>query len=127
MAGSLALERIIVCGQARIDATIARDAAEQVKIDRHRSLPPVLRKLKEEGYELVGLEQTSDSECLYEFAFRRRTALVVGNEREGLEDDILALLDRVAEIPVYGLPHSHNAATAAAMALYEYCRQFPTG
>ena len=37
---------------------------------------------------------------------------------------MLAELDDVIEIPVYGLPHSFNAATAAAMALYEYCRQF---
>jgi hypothetical protein len=29
----------------------------------------------------------------------------------------------VVELPVYGLPHSFNVATAAAMALYEYARQ----
>ena len=39
----------------------------------------------------------------------------------------LNLLDDVVEIPVWGLPYSHNVATAAAMALYEYCRQFPDG
>jgi tRNA G18 (ribose-2'-O)-methylase SpoU len=40
---------------------------------------------------------------------------------------VLRVLDRVVEIPVYGMPYSHNAATAAAMALYEYCRQYPQG
>ena len=40
---------------------------------------------------------------------------------------VLALVDDVVEIPVYGLPFSYNVATAAAMALYEYCRQFPEG
>jgi tRNA G18 (ribose-2'-O)-methylase SpoU len=53
--------------------------------------------------------------------------LIVGNERTGLTDDVLALVDAVVEIPVYGLPYAHNVATAAAMALYEYCRQFPDG
>jgi tRNA G18 (ribose-2'-O)-methylase SpoU len=53
--------------------------------------------------------------------------LVVGNERLGIEAETLAQLDHAVEIPVYGLPHSHNAATAAAMALYEYCRQYPRG
>ena len=127
MAGSLALERVIVCGQAKVDPTIARDAVDHVRIERRRSLPPVLRKLKSEGYEIVGLEQTTGSICLYEFPFQRRTVLVVGNEREGLDDELLGLLDRVAEIPVYGMPYSHNAASSAAMALYEYCRQFPEG
>ena len=41
--------------------------------------------------------------------------------------DILKKLDRVVEIPVYGLPYAHNAATAAAIAMYEYCRQYPLG
>jgi tRNA G18 (ribose-2'-O)-methylase SpoU len=40
---------------------------------------------------------------------------------------LLPLLDKVVEIPVYGLPHSYNVATATTMALYEYCRQFPRG
>ena len=40
---------------------------------------------------------------------------------------VLRMLDDVVEIPVYGLPHSYNVATATAMALYEYCRQFPRG
>jgi tRNA G18 (ribose-2'-O)-methylase SpoU len=51
--------------------------------------------------------------------------LVVGNERLGLEDDVLSRLDRVAEIPMAGLPHSLNAATSAAIAIYEYARQIP--
>ena len=56
--------------------------------------------------------------------FRPRTVLVVGHERQGLDAATLDLLDAVVEIPVFGLPYSHNVATATAMALYEYCRQF---
>jgi tRNA G18 (ribose-2'-O)-methylase SpoU len=47
----------------------------------------------------------------------------VGNERTGLDAPSLALVDYVVEIPVFGLPYSHNVATATAIALYEYCRQ----
>jgi tRNA C32,U32 (ribose-2'-O)-methylase TrmJ len=48
------------------------------------------------------------------------------NERTGLGPDELELMDDCVEIPVWGLPYSYNVATATAMALYEYCRQFPT-
>ena len=48
----------------------------------------------------------------------------MGNERLGIAEDVLAVLDDIVEIPVYGLPHSFNAATATSMAIYEYCRQF---
>ena len=123
-ASCFGLTRLIVCGKPKIDREIAREGADQVRLESHRTLPPVLRELKSDGYQLVGLEQATGSESLYDFRFVRRTAIVVGNERHGLEEDVLRLLDRVVEIPVYGLPYSYNVATSADMALYEYCRQF---
>jgi tRNA G18 (ribose-2'-O)-methylase SpoU len=116
------VRKVIATGQAKIDKAIARDGADEIELLVHRSLPPVLKELKQEGYQLVGLEQTTNSTLIWNHAFVPRTALVVGNERQGLTDDVLALLDVVVEIPVYGLPFSFNVANATAMALYEYCR-----
>jgi tRNA G18 (ribose-2'-O)-methylase SpoU len=121
------VSRVIACGTAKVIDKIARDGADTIAVEVHRTLPPVLKELQSQNYRLVGLEQTTGSEDLHTFRFERRTALVVGNERAGLTDDVLTLLDHVVEIPVYGLPYSYNVATAATMALYEYCRQFPRG
>lgn len=126
-AGCCGLTRLICCGPGRLDRKIARDAADTLEIESHRTLEPVLKRLRDEGYRLVGLEQTSHSQDLHHYKFQQRTALVIGNERTGLTDDLLALLDDVVEIPVWGLPFSYNVATATAMTLYEYCRQFPGG
>jgi tRNA G18 (ribose-2'-O)-methylase SpoU len=79
------------------------------------------------GFRLVGLEQTTNSVSLYDYRFVRRTALIAGNERQGLEDDVLALLDDAVEIPVYGLPYSYNVSSATDMALYQYCLTIPQG
>jgi RNA methyltransferase, TrmH family len=49
------------------------------------------------------------------------TTLVVGAEREGLPDDVLAACDAVATIPVRA--ESLNAAMAATVALYECNRR----
>ncbi len=125
--GCCAVERIICTGPAKLDRRIARDGAESVNIETHRTLPPVLTQLKAEGYRLVGLEQTTGSHDLHQYKFDRRTALVIGNERTGLTPELLTLLDDVVEIPVWGLPYSYNVATATVMALYEYCRQHPEG
>lgn len=119
--------RMIACGNPRVDAKIARDGIKQVNLEIRRSLLPVLKDLKAEGYQLIGLEQTNDSQNIHEFTFPRRTALVIGHERLGIQDDALRLLNCAIEIPVYGLPFSYNVATATSMALYEYCRQFPNG
>jgi len=123
--GCFGIRRVIATGTARLHEKIARDGADSVVLEVHRSLPPVLERLRAEGFELVGLEQATHSENLFEFPFVGRTALVIGNERAGLEPDVLALLNRVAEIPLAGMPHSLNAATSTAIAVYEYCRQFP--
>ena len=126
-ASACAVERLVLTGNATLISKIARDGADELDISIHRSLAPVLRKLRSDGYRLVGLEQTTNSTSMHSYTFERRTVLVVGNERTGLTPEILELLDDVVEIPVYGLPHSFNAATATSMALYEYCRQFPNG
>jgi len=126
-AGCCGVRRVICCGTAKAIEKIARETGSDLQIEVHRTLPPVLKRLGQEGYPLVALEQTTGSQPLFEFRFERRTVLVVGNERAGVEPDVLKLVDHAVEIPVYGLPYSHNAATAAAMALYEYCRQYPRG
>jgi tRNA G18 (ribose-2'-O)-methylase SpoU len=124
-AGCCGITRLIACGSPKIDKTIARDGADHVRIEVHRTLPPVLKQLKAEGFVLVGLEQATNSVSLHDYRFERRTALVIGNERLGLADDELRLMDAVVEIPVWGLPYAYNVANATAMALYEYCKQHP--
>ena len=127
LAGCVAAEKIIVCGSTKIDPTIARDSMEQVVVERRRTLLPVLKKLKQQNYRLVGLEQTDRSSGIFEYKFERRTALVIGHERLGITAEELAVVDDVIEIPVYGMPYSYNVVTATTMAVYEYCRQFPSG
>jgi tRNA G18 (ribose-2'-O)-methylase SpoU len=121
------LTEIVCTGPAKLERSIARDGADTIRIVTHRTLPPVLKELKQRGVRLVGLEQTTASVDIHHYQFQRETALVIGNERTGLTDDVLALLDDVVEIPVWGLPYSYNVATATVMALYEYCRQWPEG
>lgn len=121
------LSRIICTGPAKLERRIARDGAETIEIESHRSLLPVLADLRTQDYRLVGLEQTSGSQDIHQYHFPRRTALVIGNERTGLTKEVLGQLDEVVEIPVWGMPYSYNVGTATVMALYEYCRQFPDG
>jgi tRNA G18 (ribose-2'-O)-methylase SpoU len=126
-ASSCGIGRVIACGNGRIDPEVARDGADQVRIEVRRTLPAVLKELGRQGYTRVGLEQTTNSQSLHTFEFPRRTALVIGNERLGLTEEELVHLDECVEIPVWNLPNSYNVATATGMALYEYCRQYPRG
>jgi len=126
-AGCCGVKEVIATGNAKVDVRIARDGVEEVALTVKRSLPPVLKKLKEQGYLLIGLEQATGSENLHEYCFPRKCVLVIGAEREGISQQCLDLMDAVVEIPVWGLPFSYNVATATSLCLYEYCRQYPTG
>jgi tRNA G18 (ribose-2'-O)-methylase SpoU len=132
----MGVRKLIASGTARVIGKIARNAVDDggdegetcgVELEVHRTLPPVLKDLRAAGYQLVGLEQTTGSESIFDFRFERKTAIVVGNERSGLDEESLRLVHRVVEIPMFGLPYALNVATATAMTLYEYCRQFPRG
>ncbi len=119
------VQKMVVCGNPKIDPKIARDGINEIEIITKRSLPPVLKDFQQQGYHLVGLEQTTNSQNIHTYSFPEQTVLVIGNERKGITEEVLGMLDAVVEIPVYGRPFSYNAATATCMALYEYCKQFP--
>ncbi len=127
LAGCCGIQHVIACGNNKIDPAVARDAVDQIHIERRRSLTKRLEELKAEGYRMVGLEQTKHSVNLHQYQFPRQMVLVVGHERIGIDASSLALMDDVIEIPVYGMPYSYNVATATTMALYEYCKQYPLG
>ena len=57
-------------GPAKLDRKIARDGADTVRIEIHRTLPPVLEKLRDDGYRLVGLEQTTNSQKSAQYSVR---------------------------------------------------------
>lgn len=68
-AGCCGVERIIACGNVKLDPKIARDGAENVEIEMRRSLPPVLKKMREDGYTIIALEQATNSKSLHEISF----------------------------------------------------------
>jgi len=77
-AGCCGVRKIICCGNASVNAKIARETGIDLEIEQHRTLAPeLLRKWKTKGWRVVGLEQTNDSYWLHEYAFPEKTLLVV--------------------------------------------------
>jgi tRNA G18 (ribose-2'-O)-methylase SpoU len=77
--------------------------------------------LRAEGYRLVALERLSAGPRERLFALPNdgeRLILVVGNERAGVDPDILALCDAVLTLPMMGHKSSLNAAVAFGIAVY---------
>jgi tRNA guanosine-2'-O-methyltransferase len=83
-------------------------------------LAAYLKRLKREGYALVGLEQTRGAEDVEAHAWHRKTALVLGREREGVDADILGMLDACVVIRQRGMIRSLNVHVSASMAVSRY-------
>ncbi|MBX4190898.1 TrmH family RNA methyltransferase [Candidatus Saccharibacteria bacterium] len=77
-----------------------------------------LERLSQNGYMLVGLEQTPDALDLNKFNPKQDLALIVGNEVTGLEKTVLKQMDQHLQIPMSGRKESFNVAIAAGIALY---------
>jgi RNA methyltransferase, TrmH family len=74
-----------------------------------------------EGFVRIALAPR-DGVPLPELELPERVIFVLGAEREGLPEEVLAAADAVASIPQAGRAESLNVATAGAIALYEWRR-----
>lgn len=77
----------------------------------------VVRERKKAGDLIVVLEQTDCSLDYRTAAYRLPLTLVVGHERQGVSDGVLASADQAIEIPMLGMGNSHNVAVATAIIL----------
>ena len=106
----------------RAGRVIARTAIHTVKyvpwVYREDAVA-VVRELKAQGAQIVGLEQTGVRLDYTLAPYRFPLCLILGHEREGISDAALALADLVVEIPMYGIGNSLNVAMAYGIAAYE--------
>ena len=77
-------------------------------------------KLKEEGYAIVGVEQTEDSTSLERFAPLpdQKYAFVFGNEVKGVQQEVIDACDSTLEIPQFGTKHSLNVSVSIGVVLW---------
>lgn len=95
-------------------------AEEFVDWKHYESGVEAIQFLKDEGYFIIGLEQTRKSTPLPEFDARRsaKLCIVLGNEVTGIDNDLLPYIDEFVTIPQFGHKHSLNVSVAAGVVLY---------
>lgn len=82
-----------------------------------------LHKIVPEGKTIVAIETADNATCIYDTPLPENVAFIVGSERFGIREEILAQCDKVVYIPVPGPTRSLNVSHAAAVALFEWQRQ----
>ena len=84
-----------------------------------------ITRLKEEGYQIVCVEQTEKSvDFRSAYTVSSRCAIVMGNEIEGVSKDFLDAADLILEIPMKGAGKSLNVSVSAGIVGYEIASRF---
>ncbi len=81
-----------------------------------------LKLLEESGYWVVGTAPDAEKTC-HQYDWEGPTAVVLGSEERGMRRLVRESCHEVVRIPVAGKISSLNAASAAAIIMYEIVRQ----
>ncbi|MDQ7032227.1 MAG: TrmH family RNA methyltransferase [Desulfonauticus sp.] len=98
-------------------------AKKWVECKRHRSAQELVTSLKARGFYLARTGFSSTAQNIINWDFTRPTAVILGNEHRGIEEELCALVEDEIYIPMYGMVQSFNVSVAAAIILYEAWRQ----
>jgi 23S rRNA (guanosine2251-2'-O)-methyltransferase len=109
--------------QAPITGAVVKTSAGMVfriPIVRVGNVNDTLRKLKDKGYWVYGLDM--EGQVLSTTVFDTPSVFVVGNEGNGIREKTLDLCDIKLSIPMDPRCESLNASVSAAIVLYEWSR-----
>lgn len=85
-----------------------------------------VKYLKKEGYKIALIEQIEPSISLENYAPNcdEKIAYVLGNEVDGISNEILEYADFAIEIPQFGAKHSLNISVTAGIVMWHYVCKF---
>lgn len=120
------IQKIFLCGITAVPPhreihRAALGATESVDWSYAQQTTDVLTNLKKQGFLIAGVEQSDPSLSLRDFVQQpaQKTAIVFGNEVNGISDEAMPLLDVCLELPQFGTKHSLNVSVCAGIVIWE--------
>jgi len=122
-----AVEQICLCGitsqppHREIEKT-ALGATNSVNWTYYADAATAVDELRNQGYQIVAVEQAENSVMLNEFSPQpdQKYALIFGNEVNGVSDEVMVKIDTCLEIPQFGTKHSFNIVVSAGIVLWDF-------
>lgn len=121
------IEKIVLCGitatppNREIQKT-ALGSTESVQWEYEEDILTAIKKLKNDSYTIVAVEQATGSIPLHFFqpAVGQKVALIFGNEVMGVSEEAMAQVDACIEIPQFGTKHSMNVSVTAGIVIWDF-------
>ncbi len=104
----------------------ALGAEDMLEIYAPGDIFSLLRKYRDEGWQIVGLENNISKKKICELndpklgkSLKDKIVLVLGEEVSGINPELYDLIDLFVEIPMKGKKESFNVSVAAGIAMYD--------
>jgi len=129
IADAFGVEKLMLCGSGitlgRKMTKTSRATEKVVNYEIIDNALDMVNSLKDNGYQIISLEITSNSAPINTFQVKKDKpiALIIGDENFGVSEDILNLTDTTVHIEMFGQNSSMNAVQATNIALYEITKQ----
>ncbi len=127
-ADAFRIEKIICCGYTPIPPhrevlKSALGATESVSWNHIPDTREAVWQLQSQGIKVFAVEQTTGSIPLQQFqpASYLPLAIVLGNEVQGVNQEVIEKCDGAIEITQFGTKHSLNVAVCVGIVLYDLC------
>lgn len=128
-ADAFLVQEIILCGITpqpphREIHKAALGATESVDWSHEPDINTAIYQLKSKGFEIIGIEQTTNSRMITDFSVdpSKKYAVILGNEVEGISDEALNHIDSFIEIPQLGTKHSLNVSVCGGIVMWEFAK-----
>jgi len=128
-ADAAGVRSLVLCGitgrppQRGISKT-ALGAENSVRWECAADARPVVERLRAEHYEIAAVETSVRSVDLFDWQPAFPVCVIFGNEIDGIRPEVSALADTYVRIPMLGVKHSLNVATAGGVVIYELLRKY---
>jgi tRNA G18 (ribose-2'-O)-methylase SpoU len=80
-----------------------------------------LEEQRRRGFQIIAVEQASNSVSLESFTWPERAVLLLGKEKEGIPSQYLRAVDKCVEIPQLGIIRSLNVHVSGAIMMWDHC------
>jgi tRNA (guanosine-2'-O-)-methyltransferase len=110
-------------GRLKISRPASGGNRKWLPVHKHRTLATALEHLKGQGLRVLAAHPAPQAIPFREMDYTLPTALLLGNEDNGLTEEALAGADAIVTIPMEGMGTSLNVSVAAALILFEAQRQ----
>ncbi len=97
---------------------VTQGADKWVETKKWKSTRECIQSLKSQGYKICVTHLDATSKPLHDIDFTGKTALVLGNEKSGVSQEMIEAADHRVIIPMTGFVQSFNISVAGALSLY---------